>query len=98
MNDQCRVKPLTKTADPDELATQQTAIFAVWGLGCPNCAIRVRNGLLSTRGVVDAYVDHLAGMARVTFNPALVSTDAMITAVTNAAGETHHEYVAQLIA
>jgi copper chaperone CopZ len=98
MNDQCRVEPLTKTADPDELVTQQTSIFAVWGMGCPNSAIRVRNSLLSIRGVTDAYVDHLAGMAQVTFDPALVSTDALIDAVMNAAGETHHEYVAQLIA
>lgn len=97
MNHQCQIEPIEKVADPDESARQESAIFAVWGLGCPNCAIRVRNGLIATRGVLDAHVDHLAGMAWVVFNPELVTTNALVDVVAQAANDGRHEYVARLI-
>jgi copper chaperone CopZ len=98
MDHQCQLEPLVKELDPDEAARKGAAIFAVWGMGCPNCAIRVQNGLISTRGVLDAHVDHLTGMAWVVFNPDLVNTSTLIAAVASAGNDGRHEYIAGLIA
>jgi copper chaperone CopZ len=61
-------------------------------MGCPNCAARVRNSLISLKGVVDAEVDHTIGMAEVVFNPSLTAIPALIEAVARAGGDGRHEY------
>lgn len=90
MAENCHVDPIQKTATSDEQQTVTTALLAVWGtlaparnagVGCPNCAARVRNSLIALTGVVEAYVDHTAGMAQVNFNPNLTSPPALVEAV-----------------
>ena len=66
-------------------------------MGCPNCAARVRNSLIALTGVVEAYVDHTAGMAQVNFNPNLTNLPALVEAVAQAGGDGRHEYRAQLL-
>ena len=34
-------------------------------MGCPNCANRVRNSLISQNGVIEAIVQHTIGMTQV---------------------------------
>ncbi len=97
MDENCHVEPLQKTATSEEQQTTTSALLAVWGMGCPNCAARVRNSLLSLKGVVDAKVDHTIGIAEVVFNPNLATTPALIEAVGRAGGDGRHEYRAQPI-
>jgi copper chaperone CopZ len=95
MDENCHVEPLPKTATAEERQTTTSALLAVWGMGCPNCAARVRNSLLSLKGVVNAEVDHNIGMADVVFNPNLTTIPALIDAVARAGGDGRHEYRAR---
>jgi copper chaperone CopZ len=95
MDENCHVAPLQKTATAEEQQTTTSALLAVWGMGCPNCAARVRNSLLALKGVVDAEVDHTIGMAEVVFNPNLTAIPALIEAVARAGGDGRHEYRAR---
>ena len=97
MDENCHVEPLQKTATAEEQQTTTSARLAVWGMGCPNCAARVRNSLIALTGVVEAYVDHTAGMAQVNFNPNLTNLPALVEAVARAGGYGRHEYRAQLM-
>lgn len=97
MDDNCHVERLEKTASAEERQKVDQALLAVWGMGCPNCANRVRNSLLSLNGVLDASVDHRAGMAQVSFNPTMVSPEALVSAVSRAGGDGRHEYGAQVL-
>ncbi len=98
MEKECHVEPLAKTTTEQEQANKMSAILAVWGMGCPRCAIRVHNGLLSVNGVLDAYVEHMAGMAWVLFNPDMVTPDMLLDAVGHAGDASQHEYTAMLLA
>lgn len=98
MEQECHVEPVRKKVTSQEQANKISAILAVWGMGCPQCAMRIQNGLISINGVTDAYVDHLAGMAWVVFNPDMVMPDMLINAVAHAGDESQHEYAATLLA
>ncbi len=97
MDDHCHVEPVQKVVTAVEQEHVETVRLAVWGMGCPNCASRVRNSLLSLNGVVYADVDHVNGTARVAFNPELASTDALLRAVSHAGNDGRHEYGATLL-
>ena len=97
MDENCYVEPIQKTSTAEERHKVETAFLAVWGLGCPNCAARVRNSLLSQNGVVDAYVDHITGMAGVAFNPELTSVEMLLSAVVSAGNDGRHKYGARLL-
>jgi len=98
MGENCYVEPIRKTATDDEQQTVTTALLAVWGMGCPNCAARVHNSLIALTGVVEAYVDPTAAMAQVNFNPNLTNISALVESVAQAGNDGRHEYRAQLIA
>lgn len=97
MDENCHVEPIQKTSTPEERLKIEMTLLAVWGMGCPNCAARVRNSLLSLNGVVNAYVDHTAGMAGVTYNPDLATVEMLISAVSRAGNDGRHEYGARLL-
>lgn len=97
MNDTCYVEPIQKIVADEERQKVEMAFLTVWGMGCPNCAARVRNSLLSLNGVVNAFVDHITGMAGVAFNPQLVSVEMLLGAVAHAGNDGRHEYGAQLL-
>ncbi len=92
MNDNCHVEPIHKTATAGELAGGVPVWLAVFGMGCPNCAIRVRNSLLSLDGVLEVSVSHVAGLASVVFNPDVATIPALIDAVALAGNDGRHEY------
>jgi hypothetical protein len=46
--------------------------------------------------VIDAYVDHSAGIAQVSFIPAIETIDDLISAVTCASSDGRHTYGAKL--
>jgi Cd2+/Zn2+-exporting ATPase/Cu+-exporting ATPase len=81
-----------------ELAQTASVVLAISGMGCPNCAARVRNSLLSVTGVSDASVDHAKGVGLVIYNPTLTNVPALGQAVALAGGDGRHEYRALPIA
>lgn len=97
MDENCHVDPIEKTPTAEERRAATTTHLAVLGMGCPNCAARVRNSLVSQHGVIDAVVDHTAGLAHVRFNPNLTTIAALVQAVARAGGDGRHEYRALLI-
>lgn len=98
MDENCHVEPLLKVATAAEQESTTSTLLAVYGMGCPNCAARVCNSLISLNGVVEAHVDHVMGMAEVEFNPHLVTIRALINAVARAGGDGRHEYRAEWVA
>ncbi len=92
MADHCYVAPNQKTATTEELANAASIWLAVFGMGCPNCAARVRNSLLALDGVLDVSVSHVAGMAEIFFKQDTVPVTDMIAAVAQAGNDGRHEY------
>ncbi len=97
MNEQCHVDAVNKSPSEAERKETTVQMLAVRGMGCPNCAMRVRNSLISLNGVVDADVDHQTGFAYVLYNPRLTSPQDFISAVSGAGGDSRHEYSAQIV-
>jgi copper chaperone CopZ len=93
----CHVEPIVKQATPLEQAQLADGHLLIRGMGCPNCAARVRNSLLSLEGVVDAIVDHNIGAGRVIYNPTLVTSHELEGAVRAAGGDGRHEYSGKLV-
>jgi copper chaperone len=79
-----------------ELQNARQVTLAVSGMGCPNCANRVHNQLISLEGVygVDVYL-HMA-LAVVIFDQNKISPSQLINAVTEAGNDGRHEYRAEL--
>src|SRR5579859_2620410 len=96
MDENCHVEPLQKTPTVEEQRAITSALLAVEGMGCPNCAARVRNSLLSLTGVVEAQVVLETGLADVTYNPDLTGVAALINAVAQAGADGRHHYRAQV--
>jgi len=97
MDTNCHVEPVQKISTPEERQGITTARLTVWGLGCLNCANRVRNSLIALIGVVDANVDHTTGFALVEYNADLVSIPSLIQAVVQAGNDSYHKYFAMLL-
>lgn len=94
MDANCHVEPVQKISSPNEQKNLQTVGLTVWGMGCINCATRVRNALLALVGVVEADVDHTTGFAFVEYSPSLVSVPSLLQAVANAGDNNRHKYIA----
>ena len=97
MNANCHVEPIQKVTTIDELQSLTTVGLAIWGMGCVNCATRVRNALLALTGVVEVDVDHATGFASVEYSQNLVSLPALLQAVAQAGDGEHHKYIAMLL-
>jgi copper chaperone CopZ len=91
----CHVESVVKAVTSEEQGQTKSMTLAITGMGCPNCAARVRNSLLSVYGVVEADVLHTLGMAQVFYNPALAGADQLLAAVARAGGDGRHEYRAE---
>ena len=93
----CHVEPVEKPLDEAALANASTVNLVVQGMGCPRCAMRVRNGLLGLDGVLAADVFLEEGMAVAAYDPARVETSDLIAAVAAAGGDSCYHYQAQVI-
>lgn len=96
MDAKCHVEPMQKNVRVQEFEGSAIIRLAVWGMGCPNCAARVRNGLLSLRGVLQASVDHVLGAADVRYDPRRTTVEDLIDAVAGAGGDGRHNYRAEV--
>lgn len=97
MENHCHVDAVEKIPTETEKKETIVQMLVVRGMGCHNCAARVRNSLISVTGVVAAYINHQTGVAYVEVNPSLATTEDLIQAVSRAGGDSRHEYKAQLI-
>lgn len=97
MSDNCHVEPIQKTALDHVIRSADRILLSVSGMGCPNCATRVRNGLLSLDGVHDAEVMLNMRMAEVYFDEKKVSAKNLIQAIVGAGNDGRHNYQAQVI-
>ncbi len=97
MDENCYVEPIDKTASTDQIRKANSALLTVRGMGCENCATRVRNSLLSLDGVyrVDVYLN--MAMAEVSFDSQKVPAKMLLEAVSRAGNDGRHEYRAQLV-
>lgn len=98
MDENCHVEPIYKnTASADQIQKADRVTLAIWGMGCENCATRVRNSLLALDGVygVDVYLN--MALAEVSYDNSKVSTDILVNAVAKAGNDGRHEYRAQLL-
>ena len=98
MDENCYVEPIHKTASADQIQQADQATLAVWGMGCENCATRVRNSLLALDGVYGADVFLNMALAEVRYDSRKISPDALVNAVSRAGNDGRHEYRAQLVA
>ena len=99
MDENCYVEPIYKnTASDNELRKADNALLAIRGMGCPNCATRVRNSLLSLDGVfgVDVYLN--MALAEVRYDSEKISATELVGAVASAGNDGRHQYRAELIA
>jgi copper chaperone CopZ len=94
----CHVDALEVHVDAEALERADTIFLAVGGLGCPNCAARVRNQLLRTEGVLAAELTHENSLARVWYESDRVTSPELCRAVARAAEGTHHDYRAVPVA
>lgn len=93
----CHVDPIEKPLDRDALSVATVAYLAVGGMGCPRCAMRVRNGLLSLDGVLLAEVHLEQGVAATAYDTNRVHPNELLWAVAAAGNDNHHNYSAKLI-
>ena len=98
MSDNCHVEPIHKTSLDHVIQNAERILLSISGMGCPNCATRVRNGLLLLDGVHDAEVLLNMRMAEVYFDEKKVSAEMLIQAVAGAGNDGRHNYQAQAIA
>ena len=99
MDENCYVEPIYKnTPAADRIQKADRATLAVRGMGCENCATRVRNGLLSLDGVYGADVYLNMALAEVSYDSKKISAVELVDAVSRAGNDGRHKYRAELIA
>lgn len=94
--DNSHVEPQQKQSASQEVASLTDVRMLIGGMGCPNCAARVRTSLLGLPGVVEAVIDHHSGVGRVFYNLGMV-TDHELERAVRAAGDGQHEYLGKLV-
>jgi copper chaperone CopZ len=88
VDESCHVDDLHKAPSVEERREHSMAILAVQGMGCPNCANRVRNSLLQVYGVLSVDMALEVGKAQVAFNPLLAGPNDLTRAVVAAGTST----------
>ncbi len=97
-SDDCHVEPVERgEVDESALQAADRAYLAVTDMGCPNCAHRVRNALLTVPGVLDVAVHLAAGQAAVACRDGSVGMDELVGAVEAASQGTRHQYTADVL-
>ncbi|NOZ71394.1 MAG: heavy-metal-associated domain-containing protein [Chloroflexi bacterium] len=96
-NENCHVDPLEKPLEKEDLATAMAAYLHVSGMGCPSCAMRVRNGLLTLEGVLLADVFLERGVAAAAYDPQRVEPSDLVQAVAGSGNDGRHHYQAEVV-
>lgn len=98
MDENCYVEPVNKTALDSVVRNADSALLSVSGMGCQNCATRVRNGLLLLDGVFHAEIYLNMGMAEVFYDGRKVFAGVLVSAVAGAGNDGRHRYRAEVVA
>ena len=93
----CQVIPLDKPVSQQQLAEAERAFLLVRGMGCPRCAMRVRNGLLQMEGVVAADVILERNLAKVWYDPGVLHPQNLTAYLPALTADGRHHYTAQLL-
>jgi len=97
MDKSCHVEANESKMDFTLMESDYTAFFGVHGMGCQNCANRVKNGLLALQGVRMAAVylqEHVAG---VVYDPEVHAPEDLERAIFEAGNDGRHVYRAELL-
>lgn len=97
MKDTCSVEPVEKSVSPEDYVEAMMVMLAVDGMGCPNCATRIRNSLIRLDGVLEAHVYHNLQLAEVVFDPGSTDPTEFVRAVGSAEDDGQHTYQARVI-
>ena len=98
MHESCHVEPVEKAVTVQQVRDADRILLSVGGMGCPNCALRVRNGLIAVDGVYRADVYLNLRLAEVYYDGSKLSAEALTAAVHKAGNDGRHEYYAVVIA
>jgi copper chaperone CopZ len=93
----CHADPLEKPLNQAALTTAKAVFLMVWGMGCPRCALRVQNGLLSLEPVFYARVFLEDCLAVAAYDPERLTTGDLVGAVAAAGNDGRHEYRAMVL-
>jgi copper chaperone CopZ len=97
MDDSCYVEPVKKSVSPVDYEEARMVMLAVDGMGCPNCATRIRNSLIRLDGVLETHVYHNLQLAEVVFDPRSTNPTDFVRAVLTAGDDGRHAYQARVI-
>ena len=92
-----RMIPVGKPTSPGDCEEAMMVLLAVDGMGCQNCATRIRNSLIRLDGVLEVYVYLSIQLAEVVFDPRSADPIYFIHAVSSAGGDDQHDYQARII-
>jgi len=93
----CHVELILKPFDEKDCSEISEAGLLISGMGCPNCAIRVRNALIQLDGVNWVNIDLESGRAQVAYDATKISPEQFMPAVAAADPQGRHRYQAGLI-
>lgn len=88
------IQPRASRATPGALRSATILDLAIAGMGCDNCAHRIRNGLLTQSGVVEAEFDALTSLGRVWYDSSLVAVEEIVAVIAVLGESTQHQYLA----
>lgn len=93
-NSNCHVDLIHKSFDEKDCSENSRADLVVSGMGCHNCAMRVRNAILQLAGVNWVDVNLETGLAQVAYDATKISPEQFLTAIATADPEGRHHYQA----
>jgi len=93
----CQVTPLEKPIDLSHLPNTVIAYLTVQGMSCERCAVRVRNGLLSSKNVIAADVFLENKLAAVAYDPSHILPVTLLRSVKRSGQDGQHCYKAKIL-
>ncbi len=91
-HDDCHVEPLAPAPRRQADGPREVAYLTIHGMGCPTCATRVRNALLTTAGVITADVRLEAQHGSVVYDPAATYPEQLEEAIAEMGRASRHAY------
>jgi len=91
-HDDCHVEPAAPAPHQHADGLREVAYLTIRGMGCPTCATRVRNALLTTPGVITADVRLEAQHGSVIYDPAVTYPERFENVIAEMGRASHHDY------
>lgn len=91
-HDDCHAEPAAPAPHQHADGLREVAYLTIRGMGCPTCATRVRNALLTTPGVITADVRLEAQHGSVIYDPAVTYPKRLEDAIAEMGRASRHDY------